>query len=85
MQTTKNLGLFERFLRSDSGASAIEYGLISSLVAVAVIPGLGIMGGKLAGVFEAVSDGLDGQPPPVAAGGGTPAPPPPEQAPAPPS
>lgn len=32
-----NKRLFARFLRSESGTTAIEYGLIASLIAVAIV------------------------------------------------
>jgi pilus assembly protein Flp/PilA len=43
-----------RFLRDESGATAIEYGLIAALISVAiagVLPGLGT---KLSGTFSKV-------------------------------
>lgn len=43
--------LMIRFLRDESGATAIEYGLIASLVAVAVITGAGKLGGNLNNTF----------------------------------
>ncbi len=47
------------FLKDESGATAIEYGLIASLIAVAIVTVLGLLGPKLAGVFQTVSDSLD--------------------------
>jgi pilus assembly protein Flp/PilA len=40
--------IFFRLLRSDSGVTAIEYGLISSLVVVAIIAALQTLGTKVA-------------------------------------
>ncbi len=48
------------FLKDDSGATAIEYGLIAALVAVAAIGALGAMGDSLVTIFEEVSSKLDG-------------------------
>ncbi len=48
------------FLKDDSGATAIEYGLIAALVAVACITALGAMGDSLVTIFTEVSSKLDG-------------------------
>ena len=50
---------FKQFMRDDSGATAIEYGLIAALVAVAIIAVLGALGGSLQDIFQTVSDELD--------------------------
>ena len=52
--------LISKFLRNDSGATAIEYGLIAALVSVAAIAALTAMGGSLDAMFSAVSTALDG-------------------------
>ncbi|WP_019903208.1 Flp family type IVb pilin [Methylobacterium sp. 77] len=39
--------IFKRFAADESGATAIEYGLIASLIAVAVITVLGTIGTNL--------------------------------------
>ena len=46
------------FLKDDSGATAIEYGLIAALVSVAAITALGAMGASLVDIFTSVSDEL---------------------------
>lgn len=56
--------LFSRFADDESGATAIEYGLIASLVAVAIIVALGALGDGLIATFEEVTESLS------AAGGG---------------
>lgn len=43
-----------RFLRDESGATAIEYGLIAALVSVAGIASLTQMGNSLSTIFETV-------------------------------
>ena len=43
----------------DSGATAIEYGLIAALVSVAAITALTAMGGSLNTMFTTVSTSLD--------------------------
>jgi pilus assembly protein Flp/PilA len=45
----------KRFLTCESGATAIEYGLIAALVAVAIITALTNLGTKLKGTFGNVS------------------------------
>ena len=46
-------------LRSDErGVTAMEYGLIAALVAVAIIGAVTGLGGQLINVFNAVSTGL---------------------------
>ena len=47
--------LFNRFVKDESGATAIEYGLIASLIAVAIIAAATTLGGKVATTFDAVS------------------------------
>lgn len=49
---------FSRFLRDDSGATAIEYGIIAALVAVAAIGALGTLGDNLTGIFDRVAESL---------------------------
>ncbi|UCF86432.1 MAG: Flp family type IVb pilin [Desulfobacteraceae bacterium] len=41
-----------RFFKDDEGVTAIEYGLIASLVAVAIIVGAGLLGTNLNGIFN---------------------------------
>lgn len=45
-------------VRDDEGASAVEYGLILALVAIAIVLTLGIMGGTLDGLFQSVNTEL---------------------------
>ena len=53
------LKTFQNVLRDESGATAIEYGLIAALVSVAAIAALGAMGQSLKGMFEIVSSELN--------------------------
>ena len=46
------------FLRDDSGATAIEYGLIAALIAVVIIGAVTTVGTNLSGTFNAVSTAL---------------------------
>ncbi|MBC1183452.1 Flp family type IVb pilin [Brevundimonas sp. WCHBH090558] len=48
-----------RFAKDESGATAIEYGLIAALIAVALISVLGTMSGSLKNTFTKVSTKLN--------------------------
>jgi pilus assembly protein Flp/PilA len=52
--------LLKRFLHEESGATAIEYGLIAGLVAVAIITALTMLGGSLDNLFSDVATQVDG-------------------------
>ncbi|MDG2530978.1 Flp family type IVb pilin [Caulobacter endophyticus] len=41
----------ERFLKDESGASAIEYGLIAALISVVVLGSVQLLGPAIAGAF----------------------------------
>jgi len=45
-----------RFASDQSGATAIEYGLIAAIVSVALVTALTSLGGKVVGLFTKVSD-----------------------------
>jgi pilus assembly protein Flp/PilA len=49
--------LLER-LRDDHGASAVEYGLMISLIAAAIVTSVGILGGKVTTAFQAIVNAL---------------------------
>ncbi len=44
-----------RFFKDESGATAIEYGLIAALIAVAIIGAVTTLGTKTAATFSSVS------------------------------
>ena len=46
--------LVARFVKDESGATAIEYGLIAALIAVAIITGAGALGTALDDKFNAI-------------------------------
>lgn len=48
-----------RFLRDERGATAIEYALIASLIAMVIIGGVSAVGGSLNGVFEDAAAGFE--------------------------
>jgi len=54
-----------KFRTNEEGATAIEYGLIAALVAIALIAALQTLGGSLSGMFGGVSDTLDANAPTV--------------------
>ncbi|MBW8734538.1 MAG: Flp family type IVb pilin [Asticcacaulis sp.] len=47
-----------QFSRDESGATAIEYGLIAALIAVALIAILTTLGSNLSGTFNKVATGV---------------------------
>jgi len=52
------MNTIKRFAKDESGATAIEYGLIAMLIAVAIITILRTVGTSLNGVFDNVNTGL---------------------------
>jgi pilus assembly protein Flp/PilA len=50
----------KKFFADESGVTAIEYGLIAALIAVAIIVTVTAVGTSLQGVFTDVSTHLDG-------------------------
>jgi len=48
--------LLSRFRRDESGATAIEYGLIAALISVAIIAGASTLGNNLSDTFNNISD-----------------------------
>jgi pilus assembly protein Flp/PilA len=48
--------LFARFVRDESGATAIEYGLIAALIAVAIITAATQLGSQIGLTFTKVKD-----------------------------
>ena len=51
--------IFARFVKDESGATAIEYGLIAALIALAIIVGAGLVGKSLNQKFTDISSTLD--------------------------
>ncbi|HML28622.1 MAG TPA: Flp family type IVb pilin [Hyphomicrobium sp.] len=52
------MNMFSRFVKDESGATAIEYGLIAAIVAVGIIAALGQLRGALQTTFNNVADQL---------------------------
>jgi pilus assembly protein Flp/PilA len=53
------MNMFKRFLKDESGATAIEYGLIAALIAVAIIGAVTTLGESLTDIFGRISGRLD--------------------------
>ena len=51
--------IFARFVKDASGATAIEYGLIAALIALAIMVGAGQLGNTLNAKFEDIADKID--------------------------
>jgi pilus assembly protein Flp/PilA len=49
------LSIFRNLMKNDKGATAIEYTLIASLIAVAAIAAMGAVGSKVNGVLSNVA------------------------------
>ena len=47
-----------KFLRDDSGATAIEYGLIAAGIAIAIVGAVKTVGSSLSGTFNTVNTKL---------------------------
>ena len=62
---------FKNLVRDEQGATAIEYGLIAALIAVAAIGAMTALGNQLNSTFQEVSDTMGGN---GGGGGADPAP-----------
>jgi pilus assembly protein Flp/PilA len=51
---------FSRFLRNESGATAVEYGLIAALIGVVIIAGAGALGNALNQKFQDIGTTVTG-------------------------
>jgi pilus assembly protein Flp/PilA len=52
------MNLISRFVRDESGATAIEYGLIAALIAVVIITGITAIGTGLSSTFNTIQGKL---------------------------
>ena len=52
--------LFVRFVKDESGVTAIEYGLIAGLISVLIIAAVTLIGTQLNAVFDAIAAALAG-------------------------
>ena len=53
------MSLFKRFWKDESGATAIEYGLIAALIAIGVIAAASLLGNNLANLFRRIGTRLN--------------------------
>jgi len=53
-----SMNLIKHLLRSEAGATAIEYGLIAALIAVAAIAAFQLVGTNLSAIFNTVATSL---------------------------
>ena len=49
---------FRSYLRNESGVTAIEYGIIASLIAVVIIAAVTTLGTDLSNIFNTVAENL---------------------------
>lgn len=59
-QSLKELAMnaIKKFIRDEEGVTAIEYGLIASLIAILIIAGATLIGEKLDGIFQYIATKL---------------------------
>jgi pilus assembly protein Flp/PilA len=55
-QTMKSV--FTRFLKDESGATAIEYGLLAALISVVIIGTVKVAGTNLSAKFQTIANNL---------------------------
>lgn len=53
-----SMQLLKDFIKDESGATAIEYGLIAGLIAVVIITTLTALGEDISALFEKISNGI---------------------------
>jgi pilus assembly protein Flp/PilA len=51
--------MIKKLFKNEEGATAIEYGLIAALIAVAAISAMSALGGNLENTFNEVNNELD--------------------------
>ena len=61
--------LFTRFIEDESGATAIEYGLIAALISVGIIAGAQVIGGEVSATFNEIGSNLTSASPTAPTGG----------------
>jgi pilus assembly protein Flp/PilA len=60
IQAEASMQLISRFLRDESGATAIDYGLIAAGIAVAIVAIVGTLGTNLNDAFTTVAGAIHG-------------------------
>ena len=46
------------FIADEDGVTALEYGMIAALIAAAIVVTVGLLGGKIDGVFTTIKDAM---------------------------
>lgn len=54
----RNTPMIKQLIQDESGATAIEYGLIAGLISVAIIVALTAVGDSLDAIFSQISDSI---------------------------
>jgi pilus assembly protein Flp/PilA len=54
--------LFARFAKDESGATAIEYGLIAALISIAIIASAGTLGTNISKTLQGVANNVKATP-----------------------
>jgi pilus assembly protein Flp/PilA len=57
-RSLEDMKIFARFAKDESGATAIEYGLIAALIAVGIIVAAGLLGNNLSTLFNEIGTRL---------------------------
>jgi pilus assembly protein Flp/PilA len=52
--------IIKRFIKDESGATAIEYGLIAGLISVVIITAISLVGADLSTLFTTIAGKLSG-------------------------
>ncbi|ACR29093.1 Flp family type IVb pilin [Burkholderia glumae] len=52
--------LINRFLKEEDGVTAVEYGLIAGLMAVALVAAVGVLSGGISNAFSYIAGKLTG-------------------------
>ena len=52
------MNMFKRFLKDESGATAIEYGLLAALISITLIAGATLAGDEITRIFNSVGNEL---------------------------
>lgn len=53
------MAFIRKLMKNDKGATAIEYGLIAALIAVAAITAMNSLGSSIQGTFNSAADAMD--------------------------
>jgi pilus assembly protein Flp/PilA len=54
------MSFFRKLRKNEKGATAIEYGLIAALIAVAAIGAMGSLGGAISNTMSNAADSMNG-------------------------